>query len=111
MEKLNISREEAEQLFEDDSHDFIGEDGEKMTANANANQHREKSDNKRKTVNKKRKVDADKKYLFDMIKALLTGMELNEKITNVIAKTETEITFTYNDACYTWKLTKHKSPK
>lgn len=111
MEKLHISREEAEQLFEDDSHDFIGEDGEKMTANANANQHREKSGNKRQPTIKKRKIDADKKHLFDMVKALLTGMELNDKITDVIAKTETEINFKYNDACYTWKLTKHKNPK
>ena len=27
MKKLDISREEAEQLFEDDENDFIGEEG------------------------------------------------------------------------------------
>lgn len=34
MKTLEISREEAEQLFEDDAEDFIGEHGEEMTKNA-----------------------------------------------------------------------------
>ena len=34
MQKLDISREEAEQLFEDDENDFIGEEGEQMTEQA-----------------------------------------------------------------------------
>ena len=111
MKKLNISREEAEQLFEDDENDFISEDGEKMTAAAKQTQHREKSDNKRKNTTKERKIDTDKKYLFDMIKTFLTNTELNEKITDVTAKTETELNFLYNGAKYTWKLTKHRPPK
>ena len=31
MEKLKISRKEAEELWEDDQEDFIGDDGEEMT--------------------------------------------------------------------------------
>ena len=31
MSSLEISREEAEQLYEDDLEDYIGEDGEEMT--------------------------------------------------------------------------------
>ena len=34
MTKLNISYEEALQLWEDDQEDFIGEEGEKMTQKA-----------------------------------------------------------------------------
>ena len=36
MKKLGISREEAEQLYEDDLEDFIGEEGEAMTEKAKA---------------------------------------------------------------------------
>ena len=34
MTNLKISRAEAEQLFEDDAEDFIGKEGEEMTAKA-----------------------------------------------------------------------------
>lgn len=111
MKNLDISREEAEQLFEDDANDFIGEDGEEMQKNAKKTQHREKSTATRKKIIKERKIDPDKKHLFDMFRALAEGMELNEKITDVTTKTETEISFTYNNAVYTWKLTKHRAPK
>ena len=37
MTSLKISRAEAEQLFEDDAEDFIGEEGEEMTAKAKKN--------------------------------------------------------------------------
>ena len=34
MKSLKISREEAEQLWEDDQADYIGEEGEEMTKKA-----------------------------------------------------------------------------
>ena len=34
MDLFKISRAEAEQLWEDDQNDFIGEDGEEMTRKA-----------------------------------------------------------------------------
>ena len=34
MESLKISREEAEQLWEDDQEDYIGEEAEEMTRKA-----------------------------------------------------------------------------
>lgn len=111
MDKLGISATEAIQLIEDDARDFIGADGEKMTANANQYQHREKSDTKPKTSTKKRKIDADKLYLFKLVQTFLKGLELNDTIADVTSKTETELTFKYNGACYTWKFTKHKNPK
>jgi len=111
MKKLDISREEAEQLFEDDSHDFIGEDGEKMTKAAKATQHREQGEKKTERKPKTRKVDADKKYIFDILKNFITGMELHDTVSDVTSKTETEINFVYNNASYTCKLTKHKTPK
>lgn len=113
MTKLGISYEEAVQLVEDDENDFIGEEGEEMQKKAKQFQHREKADksNKKSATPKERKVDADKKTLFDLFKAFSEGLELNNTISNVTFKTETEINFTYNQAIYTWKLTKHRPPK
>lgn len=106
MKMLGISREEAEQLWEDDQNDFIGEEGEEMTRKAKEVKRYEKGDKLRAKAKKERKVDENKKLILDKLhKALETFV----KITNV--KTETEISFVYNDEEYTLKLTKHRPKK
>ena len=103
MTKLKISREEAEQLWEDDQEDYIGEVGEEMTKKAKEVKRYEKADKPKSKSKKERKVDENKKAILDKLhKALETFV----KITNV--KTETEISFVYNDENYTLKLTKHR---
>lgn len=103
MTKLKISREEAEQLWEDDQEDYIGEVGEEMTRKAKEVKRYEKADKPKSKSKKERKVDENKKVILDKLhKALETFV----KITNV--KTETEISFVYNDENYTLKLTKHR---
>lgn len=103
MTKLKISREEAEQLWEDDQEDYIGEVGEEMTKKAKEIKRYEKADKPKSKSKKERKVDENKKVILDKLhKALETFV----KITNV--KTETEISFVYNDENYTLKLTKHR---
>lgn len=106
MKKLDISREEAEQLFEDDEADFIGEEGEAMTEKAKSIRHQEKSLEKRKKTTKERKVDETKKFLLETVHEALKSLV---KVTNI--KTETELTFVYNDEEYTLKLTKHRKKK
>lgn len=106
MKVLGISREEAEQLWEDDQNDFIGEEGEEMTRKAKEVKRYEKGDKPRAKAKKERKVDENKKLILDKLhKALETFV----KITSV--KTETEISFVYNDEEYTLKLTKHRPKK
>ena len=106
MKVLGISREEAEQLWEDDQNDFIGEEGEEMSRKAKEVKRYEKGDKPRAKAKKERKVDENKKLILDKLhKALETFV----KITNV--KTETEISFVYNDEEYTLKLTKHRPKK
>ena len=103
MTKMKISREEAEQLLEDDQEDYIGEAGEEMTKKAKEIKRYEKADKPKSKSKKERKDDANKKVILDKLhKALETFV----KITNV--KTETEISFVYNDENYTLKLTKHR---
>jgi len=56
---------------------------------------------------KDRKVDEEKKNLLSCIKVLMEGLGA-EKLT---LKTETELSFHYNNNTYTIKLTKHRPPK
>lgn len=70
MKNLKISKEEAEQLYEDDLADYIGEEGEEMTQKAKEirryEQKAEKSDNKpakKRTV----KTSDEKVALFAVI--------------------------------------------
>lgn len=106
MNSLKISRAEAEQLFEDDAEDFIGAEGEEMTAKAKANGVIERQV-KKKRPPRERKVDTEKGYILNCVKGLVEEIGGND--TSV--KTETELSFVYNGNNYTLKLTKHRPPK
>jgi hypothetical protein len=106
MKNLGISREEAEQLWEDDQEDYIGEEGEQMTQKAKEIKRYEKGEKPKGKVKKERQIDENKKLILDNLHNVL---ETFVKITN--RKTETEISFVYNDEKYTLKLTKHRKEK
>ena len=65
----------------------------------------------KRTVKRERKIDEDKKYIFDILKVTLEGFQGNETISNLTCKNEAEISFAYNGNAYTVKLTKHRSEK
>lgn len=67
----------------------------------------EKSETTRKKTTKERKVDETKGRLLANVKTLIEGLGATE--TNL--KTETELSFIYEGASYTFKLTKHRPPK
>lgn len=102
MKSLEISREEAEQLWEDDQADFIGEEGEEMTAKAKEIKRYEQADKpKRKTAPKK--LDDEKVALI----AFLADALKNGGYDATIANPQKEITFNG----YSVTLTKHRPPK
>ena len=108
MKSLDLTREEAEQLWADDNEDFIGEEGEKMTQKAKKNGRRyEQSTKKRKPSTKERKVDEAKKVLVNDLREMLDtlGCEMKWQLS------ETELNFNYLGDNYTFKLTKHRTPK
>ena len=106
MTKLKISREEAEQLWEDDQEDYIGEVGEEMTRKAKEIKRYETSEKTKSKSKKERKVDEDKKEILCIVhKALESIVDITD------VKTETEIIFVHNDESYTLKLTKHRKGK
>lgn len=106
MKKLDISREEAEQLFEDDENDFIGEEGEQMTKQAKkAGRHYEQKGERKKST-RERKVDTDKHELMQCVQF---GIE--EIVQNLQIKTENECSFSYNGCEYSLKIIKHRPKK
>lgn len=88
-----VTKEEAAEMAE-------------MEIKAGADRHYEKADKPKKTVKKERKIDADKKYLLDL---LITAINKETCIKNV--KTETEFTFDFGENKYSVKLIKHRPKK
>lgn len=109
VEKLGCSIVEAcELILEEDGK--IEESAETKEAIAKAEKNaprRYEKSGKRKKTEKVRKVDATKKFFLDEVSALVE--DLGAVV--VSRKTETETTFTFEDATYTFKLTKHRPPK
>lgn len=106
MDKLGISYEEAEQLWEDDQEDYIGEEGEQMTEKAKALKRYEKADTKRKKSTRERKVDTVKKHLLDLVAEGLKG-----SVECIEYQNEVSISFKYGEDNYSLKLTRHRPPK
>ena len=104
MESLQISRAEAEQLFEDDKDDFIGEEGEEMQRKANALPKKKERTTKAKKPRVVKK-DAEKMEIITTIFNLLAN---NTDFPDLAIKNEQrEITF----GQYSLTLIKHRPPK
>lgn len=89
-----VTKEEAAEMAE-------------MEIKAASSRRYEKSDKKRQPSKRERKVDETKKRLLDNVRVLLEG--LNADILNI--KTETEITFSFQNEEYSFKLVKHRKKK
>lgn len=116
MATLKCTREEAIDLIEcDDEIDrgnkelFALTDEQKKIVRAVTKA--DKKPSTKRTVKRERKVDEDKKHIFDILRIPLEGYQLNGEIENLTFKNEAEISFTYNDNEYTVKLTKHRPKK
>lgn len=107
MSALELTKEEAIETWLDDNDYTANEEAEELTKKAKVIRRYEKSDNERKKVTKERKVDEEKKRLLTDVKVLIEG--LGAVVTNV--KNEAEISFTFGENDYTFKLIKHRPKK
>lgn len=106
MKTLNISKEEAEEIIQEDEKIDRGAKLHELPDDLKAGAKKARQAD-RKTpakVNRERKVDEEKKFLLELLQAPLqdAGADALEM------KTETEISFTYGENHYTLKLTKHR---
>ena len=106
MKALEISRNEAIEMWLDDNDYIENEEAEALTEKAKVIKRYETSDKPRKKVTKERKVDEEKKHLINI---LVTA--LGDEVRNISVKNEAEISFLCNENSYTIKLVKHRPPK
>lgn len=107
MKILGLTREEAEQLFEDDHSDEVLPEVAEMEKKAKAlKRHYETSTKERKKSTRERKIDEDKKIILAEIAEVVAKIGTIQNI-----KTETEISFLYKDSEYSIKLVKHRKKK
>ena len=117
MKSLQISRAEAEQLFEDDQADFIGEEGEEMTKKAKEVRRYEQADKPKSKKKREVKLDEDKVRIIELLNYCLLNPayiddELPFQIEFVSVKNvQKEITFSVNGCEYSLNLIKHRPPK
>lgn len=108
MKSLEISKEEAIQMWLDDNDYTVNETVEELSEKAKKNIKRyEQSEQKRKSTSKERKIDEEKKHFLSSIRVLIEGMGGN--VTNI--KNEAELSYNFGGNSYTIKLIKHRTPK
>ena len=108
MKLLDITKEEAIQMWLDDNDYTTNDEVEELTEKAKKEIKRyEKSDKKRTNTPKTRKVDEEKKRFLNGFRIFVEG--LGGCLTEM--KNEAEFTFTFEDNCYTVKLIKHRTTK
>lgn len=106
MKSLEISREEAIQMWLDDNDYTINEIVEELSEKAKKNIKRyEQSDKKRKASTRERKVDDEKKTFLAGFRIFAEGKGGIVTAT----KNEAEFSFTYGENSYTVKLIKHRN--
>ena len=117
MKSLQISREEAEQLYEDDQEDYIGEEGEQMTEKAKEVRRYEQSAEKKERKPREKKIDQEKVAILDWVEGALVDRhtlfdENDWDFTEVKRPNpQKEITFRIGENEYSLTLTKHRPPK
>ena len=112
MKTLHCTREEAIDVIKcDDEIDSgntdlfaLSADQKKMVRNLTK---ADRDPTVKREVKRDRKIDDDKLAVFTILKEALEGAEIE----NLSYKNEAEISFTYNGAEYTVKLTKHRAKK
>ena len=102
MVSLGLSREDAEQLWEDDQADFIGEEGEEMTQKAKQIRRYEQSDEPRKKGGRQIKEDTEKKQVLEL---LLTTLKENGYNAEIVSSKEIK----FND--FSISLVRHRPKK
>lgn len=105
MEKYDLTKEEATQLWREDNEEIQNAEIEEMTKKAKENIKRyEKNTSKeRKKTTRERKVDIEKGTILGWFKECLKDRQIESRQENEVA-----LHFQYNGNEYSIKLTKHR---
>ena len=111
MKSLDISHEEAEQLWEDDNSDYESDEMKAMGENAKKNGllkvgARQTVDPKGQKKVRERKPNEDKRLLVDCLHDALKDFDNCE-----VVNPERQVDFVLNGVSYSVTLTAHRAPK
>lgn len=117
MQVLGLTREEAEQLWEDDNSDFVNDEMAEMERKAKTNRRYEQSDKQRAKAKREPKIDQEKvNILIEIENAMVRRHSIIDEgewdFKNVIiVNPQREITFRVGENEYSITLTKHRPKK
>ena len=103
MKVLGLTREQAEQLWEEDNSDYVSEEMAEMERKAKANRRYEQSDKPRAKAKREVKIDEEKVKIIECIFQALAESSYEPTTANP----QREITF----GSYSVTLTKHRPKK
>lgn len=108
IELLGLTREQAEQLWEEDNADYVSEEMAEMERKAKANRRYEQSDKPRAKAKREVKIDEEKVKIIDFLMRVLADSDVSQL---EIKNPQREIAFQLNGADYSLTLTKHRVKK
>lgn len=108
MEVLGLTREQAEQLWEEDNADYVSEEMAEMERKAKANRRYEQSDKPRAKAKREVKVDEEKVKIIDFLMRVFADSDVSQL---EIKNPQREIALQLNGADYSLTLTKHRPKK
>lgn len=108
MQVLGLTREQAEQLWEDDNSDFVSEEMAEMERKAKANRRYEQSDKPRAKAKREVKIDEEKVKIIDFLMQVFAVSDVSQL---EVKNPQREIAFQLNGADYSLTLTKHRAKK
>lgn len=108
MEVLGLTREQAEQLWEEDNSDFVNEEMAEMERKAKANRRYGQSDKPRAKAKREVKIDEEKVKIIDFLMRVLADSDVSQL---EVKNPQREVTFQLNGADYSLTLTKHRAKK
>lgn len=117
MDKLGITKAEAEQLWQDDHEDYVSPEMAEMEKKAKQIKRYEKSDTPRKKTSRERKPDPDKREIISTVaknleRCVFDRVDDYDLCVDIkILKPEREITFRVGSDEYSLVLTKHRPKK
>ena len=108
MQVLGLTREQAEQLWEDDNSDYVSEEMAEMERKAKANRRYEQSDKPRAKAKREPKIDQEKVKIIDFLMRVLADSDVSQL---EVKNPQREIAFQLNGEDYSLTLTKHRAKK
>lgn len=112
MQVLGLTREQAEQLWEDDNSDFVSEEMAEMERKAKANRRYAQSGKPRAKAKQEPKIDQEKANIIDFIcGCMLNNTHIMQLDDIEVVNPQREITFRVGENEYSLVLTKHRPKK